>query len=137
MVTGLPTVPSSICHPTSSSSSSSSTAVFQCDVPACAQSNTQCKQAMSSPLTQQQLLSPVGRVYYVHIPKTGGTAVEDAGALHGFGWGKNDRHVQGVGGKMAQAGGDNICQSAWHEPFHYAKRSVTVQQPNQHHHNPT
>ena len=42
-----------------------------------------------------------GRLFFMHIPKTGGTAIEDAAQRSGFAWGRFDRHFDGVNGDGA------------------------------------
>jgi len=62
----------------------------------------------------------------MHIPKTGGTAIEDAAQRCGFAWGRFDRHYDGLNGDGSLQGNGNpsnkICGSPWHEPFHYGRR---------------
>jgi len=67
-----------------------------------------------------------GRLFFMHIPKTGGTAIEDAAQRVGFAWGRFDRHYDGIKGER-QGSGNNLCGSPWHEPFHFGRRPGKVQ----------
>jgi hypothetical protein len=62
-----------------------------------------------------------GRLFFIHIPKTGGTAIEDAAARQGYTWGRFDRHYDGVNGD-GMPGTNKMCGSPWHEPFHFGRR---------------
>jgi hypothetical protein len=69
--------------------------------------------------------SPGGRLFYIHVPKTGGTAIENMGREIGYSWGRFDRHYDGLPGDGHPKGSNVACGtggSPWHEPFHYAKR---------------
>ena len=48
-----------------------------------------------------------GRVWFIHIPKTGGAAIEDAAAKIGYAWGRFDRHYDGFAGD----GSTSVCVS--------------------------
>jgi hypothetical protein len=48
----------------------------------------------------------------MHIPKTGGTAIEDAAQRSGFAWGRFDRHYDGVNGDgRVRLGFDRFCSA--------------------------
>lgn len=51
----------------------------------------------------------------MHIPKTGGSAVEYAGQRAGHAWGRFDTFYDAVG----RGNEDKVCGSPWHEPFQY------------------
>ena len=81
---------------------------------------------------------PGGRLFFVHIPKTGGTAIEDAAAKIGFAWGRFDRHYDGHDGDGYDRRENRICGSAWHEPYHYGRHPgpqqvfCTIREPVDH-----
>ena len=72
--------------------------------------------------TVPEFKQPGGRLFFVHVPKTGGTAIEDAARTVGFAWGRFDRHYDGHDGDGYPPRENRICGSAWHEPYHYGRR---------------
>eukprot|EP00039_Didymoeca_costata_P014510 m.235188 g.235188 ORF g.235188 m.235188 type:complete len:544 (-) comp16040_c0_seq7:2537-4168(-) len=71
---------------------------------------------------------PGGRLFFLHIPKTGGSAVEVAGQGLGYGWGKFDRFYDGHNGDIhGKSNGQKICDSPWHEPVHVGRRPGPLQ----------
>ena len=45
----------------------------------------------------------------------------------GFAWGMNDRHFDGAVGKQSVVGGDKLCASPWHAPYHFSRRPAMEQ----------
>ena len=95
--------------------------LIQCsDRSECSSSNAACIKA-SAPLVYGDgvLVKPTetraGRLFYMHIPKTGGSSIEYAGQRAGHAWGRLDTFYDAVGRDHK----DKLCGSPWHEPFQY------------------